>query len=347
MRRLFVVLFATAYLFVPTAQPAQAQSGCSLTVSPSLMDPAHPEIRVWLYINQTGADVQLGQFTVSWTNSAATLVSVNYYYDNQAGFQNYTIYPSAVSPFAYTINDTLVNTGRAHWGFTFSGDPGGVNFAYGCTTGPSPTPTATPTGTFTPPPTATQIPSPTPTATMTPTTVHTGTVIIQTPEPTGTVQPTPTGTATPNAILSTFNGVASIAPVWTPDPGGNPAITLDIPELDTDQVASIALSVYQLLEQWKVFTVLLGIIIPISMLRWMYKFATKRDAPDPENYIDLEPMLDNASVNAFEGRMDRGSENWRRWPSDRQKYVYGIHEKDVSNKKRDVRSAFKRSKKRF
>lgn len=287
MKRIALIV-AILISFAPA--PVLAQSPCNLTVVPGLLDPAHPEIRNWLYVNQTGADVQLGQFTITWTNNAVTLDSVHYYYDSPAGYQNYTIYPGAVSPFAYTINDTLVNTGQVHWGFTFSGDPGGVNFAYGCTAGPTPTPTATPTGTFTPPPTATQIPSPTPTATMTPTTVHTGTV--STVEPTGTVQPTATATETPNPVRAMYDNMASIAPVWTPDPVSTPSISLAIPEIDVTQVSEIALGVYQLLEQWHVFSTLLIVLIAMAFLRWMYKFATRRNAPDPENYIDIGDFID-------------------------------------------------------
>ena len=355
MKRLFVVLFAIAYLIVPTAQDVSAQT-CVLSSSVYLMSTGGSGTS-WIeysFRNNTGGTVDFSSVTVTWDNPVdATLTQVR----RDSFGAIYWSGTSNTSPQAITIPTITMSSGNSvilH--FSFSGTTSSNFSISACnavitsaTNTPTATPPATATGTATNTPTVTPTgtytPPATPTATMTPTTIHDGTVIPSTAEPTGTVTPTPT--ETPNAILSTFNGVADVVPVWTPDPSGSTSIELNIPEIDTEQVAGIALSVYQLLEQWKVFTVLLGIIIPISMLRWMYKFATKRDAPDPENYIDFEPMLDNASVNAFDARMDKGSENWRSWPSDRKKYVYGIHEKDYSNKKRDVSSAVKKSKKRF
>jgi len=291
LKRLLLIWLIILQPFLPT--PVLAQGDCTLTLTPGLSTPVE---RNYFYTNDTGNPVLLSTFSAMWTSSAATLTSIEYGYSSPTGYVNRTVYPDAVGSYNYSINDTLVAGGIFNVTLVFSVNPGGVSFSYSCT---EIAPTATPTGAYTPSPTATLPPSPTATVTPTSTPVITGTL---TTSP--TAQPTATPTPTPNPVQMLYNSMPARLPVWTPEPmTATSSISLSIPAVDVGQVSSIALGVYNLLEQWHIFSTLLIVLFAVTFLRWMYAFATQRRAPDPENAIDLNDFIDadfGEIKNAFE-----------------------------------------------
>lgn len=128
--------------------------------------------------------------------------------------------------------------------------------------------------------------TPTATSTPTPTVTTTGVPGL----PTATPQPT----ATESAMMTTFRSAATSVAVeaydWRSDPVTS-TITLAMPTIDLGVVSSYALAVYDLLEQWRIFTTLLVFVLAGGFLRWLYAYATKRRAPDTENEFILSKFL--------------------------------------------------------
>jgi len=271
MKRILFVVFLI--LIIPVTASAQSPTvvvGCK---NPIGCLPARMTIT-----NNTSSYLQIDSITLAW-DAGAELVQID--------SQTTTIWGGSDADGSHTetVSDYLAPGDSVYYDFEFALNDYPTGVSGSVTSTVLPTPTATPTATNTPIPTATATPTSTPTGTVTPQPTATYTPSV-TPTPTTPATPTPTPTNTPNVVLQTYNSVQAIVPVWTPGP--TPAISLEIPVININQASGIAISVYKLLEQWHIFSTLLIVLIAISFLRWIYKFSTRRDAPDPENYIDAD-----------------------------------------------------------
>jgi hypothetical protein len=64
------------------------------------------------------------------------------------------------------------------------------------------------------------------------------------------------------------------------------------------------------MEQYMVFSTLLVLILAGGLLRWLYSYATKRRAPDPENEISVSDFL-GADLSDIESEFNRARRRFR------------------------------------